>query len=209
MKLLFVFIITISINSFASAVDFTKIDTPYYGKARVSDNGVKPVLFDMYFDGGSKVKLIGPPPKGASGDIHLIGDMATSKYLFWVENDPKKIAMTMNPKDFAKSLGVDISMLLSNGTKLGAEKMIGENCDRWRLDITAPKVKKDLKHVIEACVTSDGIQLQASENNRITYELLELKRGPQSKDYFVFPEGYKVIDMTAIMEKLQGLKLKD
>ncbi len=46
-----------------------------------------------------------------------------------------------------------------------------------------------------ACVTNDGIILEAKEGDRITWQTTSVQRGPQAAELFTVPAGVQVIDM--------------
>lgn len=45
-----------------------------------------------------------------------------------------------------------------------------------------------------ACITSDGIVLQLTENDHVLWEATSLQRGPQDASLFGVPAGYRMID---------------
>ena len=188
----------IFVSSYTAAlVDFNNVKTPYYAKVEVSD-GVTPRVMDTYYDGISKVLVIGPPPPGVKGNMKIFGDMNTSEFFSWVDGDPKKTLFSMNQNSFAKSLGVDPDEVRKKGKMVGKETFLGEKCTLWKLELEADVLGKQVTQVIESCIAKDGIQLWGKENGKLRARTLELKRGPQNPSLFALPKNFGVIDMSNI-----------
>jgi hypothetical protein len=191
----------------ATAIDFTIVTTPFYAETTATGpDGINPVLMEMRYDGNNNSSLTLPPPPGALGKLRLVGNHKTSEYFFWVENDPRKTIMTMNEKQFAESLGVDLSLVKSKGTKKGSKTIIGEACTVWRVDVSIIVHSKDAEGFFESCVTDDNIELKGTHNGKVLHEMTKLQRGPQPQPMFELPSGWQVVDMNKIMEQLKSLQ---
>ncbi len=191
----------------ATAIDFTIVTTPFYAETTATGpDGINPVLMEMRYDGNNNSSLTLPPPPGALGKLRLVGNHKTSEYFFWVENDPRKTIMTMNEKQFAESLGVDLSLVKSKGTKKGSKTIIGEACTVWRVDVSIIVHSKDAEGFFETCVTHDNIELKGTHNGKVLHEMTKLQRGPQPQSMFELPSGWKIVDMNKIMEQLKSLQ---
>jgi len=83
------------------------------------------------------------------------------------------------------------------GTRAGTDKVAGEACDLWRIDVKAGKPPLD------SCITSDGIVLRTSTvidgKPTVVFEALELARGAQDPARFAVPKGVKVTKLPASM----------
>ena len=191
------------------AIDLSKIDTPFYSKVRMIASGEQPVEGDLYFDGQSKLKLILPPTNTKIGKLNIIGELDTNRYFYWVQDSPKKTAFVMKPDEFSATFGIDTSQIIKQGTKTGEDRILGESCDIWELDISVPvpTSSEDFKSSQKICVTHDGIQLQGFEDDTLSFEMIELKRGSQKDINFELPQGYKIIDLSEVLKALQGLDI--
>ena len=92
---------------------FTTVTTPFFAKIEVSDQGKKPIVFDMRYDGVSKVALVGPPPKEHAGAMKML---------------------TMNGHDMLGSLGLNEQAIKDKGTFIGKETHLNEPCEHWELE---------------------------------------------------------------------------
>lgn len=194
-------------SSKAVAIDFTIVTTPFYAETTATGpDGVNPISMEMRYDGNNNSSLTLPSPPGAPGKLRLVGNHKTSKYFFWVENDPRKTIMTMNEKQFSESLGVDLSLAKSKGTKKGSQTIIGEACTMWRVDVSIVVHSKDAEGFFETCVTHDNIELKGTHNGKVLHEMTKLQRGPQLQSMFELPSGWKIVDMNKIMEQLKSLQ---
>jgi len=186
-------------------IDFNDVKVPFYAVVEVTD-GITPRIFDVHYDGVSKTSVIGLPPAGAPGNLRMVGYSDTSEFFLWVVNDPRKTIMTMNQKEYAKSLGADFSAIKENGYIVGEKEFIGEACTHWRKDVSIEINGKVENGFIESCLAHDNIPLWGKENGKLVSEIKELKRAVQSHSLFDKPAGYKVIDMSKMFEALQAIK---
>lgn len=80
------------------------------------------------------------------------------------------------------------SMGANNMQAGGSCRFAGERGRQWRPRDQADGVER------EACITSDGIILQLTENDQVLWEATSLRRGPQDAALFGVPVGYRMID---------------
>ena len=184
---------------------FNNINVPYYAKVEAT-NGASPIVFDSYYDGVSKIAVIGPPPKNKKDNLKILANLKTSDFYMWTENDPRKALITMNQLQFAKTLGVNNNDIKKKGTLVGEKQHLGEKCEHWRLDLTLENNGKQVKASTESCLSSDGIQLWGRENEKITMNVLELKRGKQPVQYFQTPKDYEILDLSKLMQQLRNIQ---
>lgn len=79
----------------------------------------------------------------------------------------------------------------NQATRTGSCSVAGENGAEWTRDVNGTP------HT--ACVTEDGIMLQAREGDRVTWETTSVVRGPQDAALFTVPEGVEVMDPAAMI----------
>lgn len=206
MKNIAVLIVLLLANA-SQAVDFNDVKVPFYGTVEVTD-GITPRIFKLHYDGKSKTSIIAPPPRGAHGNMRLLGDSNTSEFFLWTVNDPKKTVMTMNQRDFAQMLGADLSSIKENGYIIGKKEFIGEQCTHWKKDVSLSINGKKESGYIEACITDENIPLWGKKDGVLVAEFKELKRGIQDSSLFSIPSEFKIIDMNKLMKALKNFQNK-
>ncbi|MBQ0726816.1 MAG: hypothetical protein KBT77_05645 [Thalassolituus oleivorans] len=198
-------IMTIAASAHCHAVDFNDVKTPFFAIVEVTD-GVTPRDFELRYDGESQSSLKGEAPAGAPGNLRMVGNSKDMTYFFWVENDPRKVVMTMDEKQFATNLGIDLSSIKENSTNLGKKEFIGIECTHWRKDIQITHQGKEPTGYIEACITKEGIPLWEKESGRLVMKAKMLELGKQDEQWFKAPSDHKVVDMNALMQSLKALQ---
>ena len=199
--------LAVGLSSSAYSLDLKDVKTQFYAEVLVSEpDGNKAMPMSLRYDGEGNTALVGPPPPGAPGKLRLVGNHFTNKFVFWVENDPKRTAMTMDQQQFAQAMGVDLSKVKQSGKKLGTETYLGEDCEHWQLNAEVQVNGKPVHGYLETCVSADNIELWGSLNGKLVHKITRLEREPQPKDMFELPPGYKLLDISTLMQQLQKLK---
>lgn len=85
----------------------------------------------------------------------------------------------------------------NNARSVGSCQVAGQQGHEWQpAQAPAPGVERT------ACITSDGIVLRVRENNRTLFEATNVQRGQQNANLFGIPQGYQVIDPSAVAQRV-------
>lgn len=85
-----------------------------------------------------------------------------------------------------------------NVRRIGDCNVIGEAGSRYQSQDTGEGVPG------EACITQDGIMLEASEGGRVVWQATRVQRGPQDPALFEPPAGVTVVDMGDMAARAQA-----
>lgn len=83
-------------------------------------------------------------------------------------------------------------VVAGSGTRIGSDRVAGEDCDEWRVD---PKTPEDKAMDAVACITRDGIMLRMVGNmegkRQTIIEITEVSRAPQDPKLLTPPANLK------------------
>lgn len=150
------------------------------------DNGeALPVVM---YRSGTKTRMEMQNEQGAAT---VVADASTGEHFVLINQGGRLVAMRANASDYdnpAQDWGGEYA---ETATRTGSCSVAGENGSEWTRT-------GDDSVARSACVTSDGIILQAREGDRVTWETTSVQRGPQDAALFELPEGVQVMDLGAM-----------
>lgn len=139
---------------------------------------------------GDKMRMEVASPQGQS-IIVTNGDSGESFILTNAGGRQMAMRLTGDNDSFedpAAGWGQDVA---ANATRTGSCSAAGESGAEWtRTDEDGA--------TSTACVTSDGVILQATRDGQAVWQTNSVQRGPQSADLFALPPGVEMLDLNNI-----------
>ena len=119
---------------------------------------------------------------------YMLESSASRRRLF-AGDTPQRLAMQLSEADTPQPLEVAWAALgPQNVRSFGRCRVAGERGTLWRpREPIAPDVERT------ACITSDGIVLQLTENDAVLFEATSVERGAQAASLFEIPETYRIL----------------
>lgn len=159
----------------------------YRAEATINPEGGTPMPVVM-IRSGNKLRMELATPAGPSimltdGDTHesyMISSMGGRQTALRINHEQSEVP------DPTQAWQGELS---ASATRTGSCSVAGESGAEWTQNASGDGV------VRTACVTNDGIILEAKEGDRITWQTTSVQRGPQAAELFTVPAGVQVIDM--------------
>lgn len=169
----------------------------YRAEATLTDTDGKTTPIVM-IRSGAKVRM---EFNSGEGNQVVILNPETNQSIIVTEQGGRRMAMTVPVSEIPDAATAWQNELAAEATRTGTCSAAGESGAEWTSNDQAEGPKT-------ACVTDDGIILQATENGRTTWQTNSVTRGAQAAELFQAPPGVQVMDLGQMIspEMLEQMK---